>query len=614
MKIIEPPFLKVRVWGLALLLVLLLAAPAFAQRYTVLPQFASGDGWSSDLFFTNQTAALVTGIVVSFYGDNGSPLSVDTSLGTGTTFTLSLNPGATEIMRVAPAGSLRVGYAVVRAPTSASISVTEVFRFEQGGVVYAELGVAQLARNYNFTFPVEVDLARGINTGLALANPTFDSGAATAQTLVVNLIDRAGVRQRTALVNLGLGAHISKFLNESAFFEGLDNFLGSVSISGINRFGVLPLRQDKLAFGAVAVDPGPVLGPFTMSTPLMSEAEPNNSAGQAQFLAAACLMNGTIGGAGDLDYYYFNGRAGDVVSAIVDTQGLNSQLDSVVRIEKADGTVIVSNDQNGLYAQNDSFLQLVLPEDGRYNLRVSDWYGSGGSNYGYRLHLGFAAGAPPPPNMPQITSLNPNNGTQGSSTTLIIQGTNLSGATSVNFASSTGITISNVQSTATQVTAQLTIAADAPTGTRQVTVTTPAGTSNAQTFTVNPGGGANYDGTWTGNWTRDGGLAGSGTVTITIAGGKIMSIAMGYSGLALGCCTVGGTQTTSFSSGYAITGNAFSVHVTGGPGTLTYTLAGTFTSGTQVSGTLQLTLNAPVYPQPTCCSGSTSATWSATKN
>ncbi len=472
-----------------LLLVLLLSAPAFAQRYTVLPQFASGDGWSSDLFFTNQTATVVTDIVVSFYGDNGSPLPVTTNLGAGSSFNLSLNPGASQIMRVAAAGTLCVGYVVVRAPYTASISVTEVFRFEQGGVISAELGVPQLARNYNFTFPVEVNLSRGINTGLAIANPTFDSGAATAQTLVVNLIDTNGVLQRTALVNLGVGAHLSKFLNETALFEGLDNFSGSVSISGINRFGVLALRQDRVAYGAVAVDPGPVLGPFVRSTPSLAEAEPNGSSGQAQLLTSACLMNGVIGSAGDIDYFYFNGSRGDVVSAIVDTQGLGSQMDSVVRIEKADGTVLTSNDQNGLYGQNDSFIQLVLPEDGRYNVRVYDYYGSGGGNYSYRLHICFAAGTPPPPTSPQITSINPSNGVQGSSTTLVIQGTNLSGATAVTFTSSTGITISNVQSTATQVTAQLAIAADAPTGTRQVTVTTSAGTSNALTFTVNAGGG-----------------------------------------------------------------------------------------------------------------------------
>ena len=279
MNPVKSTLLRGSFWGPAFLLVLLLTTPAFAQRYTVLPQFASGDGWSSDLFLTNQTATAVSGVLVSFYGDTGAPLTVETNLGTNSSFTLNLNPGASQIIRVAATGSLRVGYIVVKAPSSASITVTEVFRFEQGGVIVAELGVPQLGRHYHFSFPVEVNTARGINTGVAFANPTFDSGAAAAQTLVVNLIGSDGVLQRTALVTLGIGAHMSKFLNEAALFSGLDNFTGSVSVSGVKYYGVLALRPDKQAYGAVAVDYGPVLGPFVVSSPSLAEVEPNNSAG-----------------------------------------------------------------------------------------------------------------------------------------------------------------------------------------------------------------------------------------------------------------------------------------------------------------------------------------------
>jgi hypothetical protein len=126
------------------------------------------------------------------------------------------------------------------------------------------------------------------------------------------------------------------------------------------------------------------------------------------------------------------------------------------------------------------------------------------------------------------------------------------------------------------------------------------------TFTVNPAGGGSYDGTWTGS-------SGQGAVSFTITGGKIMSITYAHSFTA-GCCTTSGTTTTTFSSGYAITGTTFSIRSTGGPGGITYTFAGTFTSATQASGTLQMFLNAPVYPQPACCTGSSNTTWTAVKN
>lgn len=86
---------------------------------------------------------------------------------------------------------------------------------------------------------------------------------------------------------------------------------------------------------------------------------------------------------------------------------------------------------------------------------------------------------------PNITSLSPTSGVQGTTVSLTINGSNLSGTSSVNFNPSTGITVSGISSTATQVTATVTISASATTGTRTVSVTTAADTSNTLQFTVN---------------------------------------------------------------------------------------------------------------------------------
>jgi uncharacterized protein (TIGR03437 family) len=85
---------------------------------------------------------------------------------------------------------------------------------------------------------------------------------------------------------------------------------------------------------------------------------------------------------------------------------------------------------------------------------------------------------------PQITSLNPTTGSRGSAVSLSIAGSNLSGVTAVQFAPSTGITVSNVNASATQVTATVTVAASAPAGQVSVSVSSPAGTSNALVFTI----------------------------------------------------------------------------------------------------------------------------------
>jgi hypothetical protein len=90
--------------------------------------------------------------------------------------------------------------------------------------------------------------------------------------------------------------------------------------------------------------------------------------------------------------------------------------------------------------------------------------------------------APPP----TVTGVNPNAGNQGETlNTVIITGTNFSGATAVNFGA--GITVNGFTvDSATQITADITIDGGAALGARDVSVTTPWGTGTQQSgFTVN---------------------------------------------------------------------------------------------------------------------------------
>ncbi|MFI2279871.1 beta strand repeat-containing protein [Nocardia beijingensis] len=94
--------------------------------------------------------------------------------------------------------------------------------------------------------------------------------------------------------------------------------------------------------------------------------------------------------------------------------------------------------------------------------------GSGGTSNG--VAYTYAA-------VPALTSLAPSSGPVSGGTTVVITGTNLSGATAVNFGGTpaTSFTVNS----ATQITA----VAPAGTGTVAVTVTTPGGTSNALAYT-----------------------------------------------------------------------------------------------------------------------------------
>ena len=219
--------------------------PAFAQRYTMFPDFAVGNGWITEIFFANQGLSAVPGIVVSFYDDNGAPVTINSNLGNSAALAVpTLNPGATQDVQITSA-SAPSGYAVIRYPSSGTtVTATEVFRYQPGGTVLADLAVPQQDGTNNYSFPVAINTSAGTytNTGFAIANPTFDSNTPPVQTVVATLINSDGTIRQTITVPLPAGQHISKFVNE--LFPGLDNFIGSMSISSPLGVGVLADRQD----------------------------------------------------------------------------------------------------------------------------------------------------------------------------------------------------------------------------------------------------------------------------------------------------------------------------------------------------------------------------------
>ena len=89
------------------------------------------------------------------------------------------------------------------------------------------------------------------------------------------------------------------------------------------------------------------------------------------------------------------------------------------------------------------------------------------------------------PPVPTLSSISPATGERGTTVTVTLTGTNLSGATGITLAPAGGVTVSNITVVGpTEVTASFAIAATAGATARTVTVTTPGGTSGGVTFTV----------------------------------------------------------------------------------------------------------------------------------
>jgi hypothetical protein len=384
-----------KVLGLILLVFPVFAASLFAQRTAIFPRLATGAGWTSDFFFNNQGRSPVQDIAITFYAYNdvGARVSLETNLGIGSSFTFDLNGGQTQVVRITSGSEFRQGYVLVEYPTFYdAIRGSQVFRYEADGVVTTEVGLPQQEQGDHFSFPVEIDPdpAKRIYPAIALSNPMSDG-----QTLVVNLIRSDGIVQDTVAVTMQSGQHRAGYLDQDWLFPGLNNaaFTGSVSISSPFGIGVMTLRQDKNAFGGIATDGGPVIGPFALTGASVAEDEPNDEVEDAQPITGSTIVTGSIGVEYDADVFYFYGIKDQIVTIFCDTQGTDSPLDSVLGVydDDVDLTQIAFNDQNGLapglYPQNDSFIQMVIPASGIYYVMIWDFWDGGDVDFTYTLHF-----------------------------------------------------------------------------------------------------------------------------------------------------------------------------------------------------------------------------------
>jgi hypothetical protein len=117
------------------------------------------------------------------------------------------------------------------------------------------------------------------------------------------------------------------------------------------------------------------------------EAEPNNTAKQANPASGMAVLNGRIDAPGDVDYWAISLEAGDVFDLDVRAARLGSPLDSVLTLFGPDGKQIAEND-NLDKKQSDSRLRIIASVDGVYRVRVAERFRSrGGPAFAYRLRI-----------------------------------------------------------------------------------------------------------------------------------------------------------------------------------------------------------------------------------
>jgi len=117
--------------------------------------------------------------------------------------------------------------------------------------------------------------------------------------------------------------------------------------------------------------------------PEVAEKEPNNDVPEAQKVELNTTVNGTIAQPTDVDYFQFAAKKGQRVLAYCAASSIDSRLQPLVEIYSLAGRPLT---QNRNYHDNDALADLVVPADGDYLIRLSQFtYLAGGPQYFYRL-------------------------------------------------------------------------------------------------------------------------------------------------------------------------------------------------------------------------------------
>ena len=216
------------------------AQPATLSR-AILPDFISGGGFSTSLYFTNQTDRAVA-FTVSFIGDDGNFLSVP-ALGSSTA-NVSVAAHGTAILDVPNTGSLVQGYVSIFLP--AGVTASGVIRQVVSGRPDEETFIPFMTSS-SVDSVIPFDDTGSFATAVAIVNPS-----AVTATVMITARDLNGNTVGTSMLTLEPQAKTEAVLRNLPGMSGIAGVRGTVDFSATQgNVAVLALRFDGSDFSAI---------------------------------------------------------------------------------------------------------------------------------------------------------------------------------------------------------------------------------------------------------------------------------------------------------------------------------------------------------------------------
>ena len=147
------------------------------------------------------------------------------------------------------------------------------------------------------------------------------------------------------------------------------------------------------------------------------EKEPNNTRKEANRIALNTTVNGRISPPEDIDWFVFAAKKGQRVLIECRAWRIDSRLDGFMWLYDGEGKQLaISQDEDIRDEKRDPFIDVEIPADGDYFVKLCDFTYNGSNDHFYRLSIGM---------QPYIDYIIPSSVPPGSGTTVTIFGRNL---------------------------------------------------------------------------------------------------------------------------------------------------------------------------------------------
>jgi hypothetical protein len=207
----------------------------------VLSQIADGGGWQTSITLVNLDPAS-SFYVLTIYGDNGQPLTLNTSAGQNSSFSGTLGPGASFVIETSGAApEVSQGWAYLL--TNTTIGGSAIFRYSPpDGPAYEASLPLDTGLNSEFALPFDHVSAA---TGVALVNP-YQTGTLS---ISVTFLDQNGVTILKDTIQLQPLTHTAFTLTQR--YPQTANTRGIVVLQANAYAFVLGLRFRGSAFTSI---------------------------------------------------------------------------------------------------------------------------------------------------------------------------------------------------------------------------------------------------------------------------------------------------------------------------------------------------------------------------